>query len=61
MKKGFTFQQVAIILLALIILIALIVIIITQKDQIVEALNNLFGASQTATSHLGDALGDILS
>ena len=59
MKKGFTFQQVALILLGLIIIVGLILIVIFQKDQIVEALSNLFGASTNATDNLGNMVGNL--
>jgi len=60
MRKGFTFQQIAMILLALIILIALIVVVMIQKDQIAETLSNIFGAGETATEGLNDAVGELL-
>lgn len=60
MKKGFTFQQLALILLSMIILIALILIVIMQKDQITEALMNLFGAGAKVTENLGNTVEEIL-
>jgi hypothetical protein len=61
MKKGFTFQQIALIMLGLIILIGLLLIILTQKDKIAKVVNDLFGAGEQATEGIGDAVDQVLN
>ena len=61
MKKAFTFQQLALILLALVILVGLLLIVILQKDQITEAITNIFGAGASATDNLENQIDGLLS
>ena len=61
MKKGFTFQQIALILLGLIILIGLLLIILTQKDKIAKVINDIFGAGEQATQGIGEAVDQVLN
>ena len=60
MNKGFTFQQLGIILLSLVILIALIIVFLTQKDQISTALSTIFGSGEKAAKGLEEVANQIL-
>ncbi|PIO00164.1 hypothetical protein COT72_03310 [archaeon CG10_big_fil_rev_8_21_14_0_10_43_11] len=60
-KKGFTFSQIAAILLVIFVLLALILLFITQRDQIGAMLERMIGIGNSslneAESQLEDRLG----
>ena len=59
--RGFTFEQIAVILLAILILVVLIMIVIMQKDQITESLVKIFGTGKKATDQLDQTIESLSS
>lgn len=58
-NRGFTFEQIALIILALLIFMGLLIVFLTQRDKVAESLQGIFGGGQKAVDALNESLKNL--